>query len=133
MTRRAALSAAVAAAAVPVTSCSQTANGDSEEPSVPQEEGRVLTALTMAVGQAVRTDVLGPAYIVTRTGEASAVAFSATCPHTGCSVQTLGTSIACPCHGSVFDVRTGAVVRGPALRGLDVVSVAVVNGNVVTA
>jgi len=40
-----------------------------------------------------------------------------TCTHNGCSISD-GTLIVekvrCPCHGSTFDVRTGAVVKGPA-------------------
>ncbi len=42
-----------------------------------------------------------------------------TCTHMGCTVSdgTLTDEKArCPCHGSTFDVRTGAVLRGPAQR-----------------
>lgn len=41
------------------------------------------------------------------------------CTHTHCSLAkgTLaGTTVTCPCHGSQFDVTSGAVLRGPALR-----------------
>ncbi len=41
------------------------------------------------------------------------------CTHRGCTVSegTLTGAIAqCPCHGSRFDVRTGAVVGGPAKK-----------------
>jgi 3-phenylpropionate/trans-cinnamate dioxygenase ferredoxin subunit len=40
-----------------------------------------------------------------------------TCTHQGCSLaegQLSGTTVTCPCHGSQFDVTSGAVVRGPA-------------------
>jgi 3-phenylpropionate/trans-cinnamate dioxygenase ferredoxin subunit len=43
--------------------------------------------------------------------------FGDTCTHRGCSLATgeiLGTAIECECHGSVFDMTTGAVVEGPA-------------------
>lgn len=123
--------ASIAAVGV-AAGCSDGPPGDAEE--LPTDRpGQVLTSLTMPIGQSVRVDALGPVYIVTRTGPATAVAFSATCPHTGCSVQTLGPSIACPCHGSVFDNQSGAVVRGPAARALDPFAVDVVDGNVVTA
>lgn len=48
------------------------------------------------------------------------VAFDAVCPHAGCTVgyQASADIIACPCHGSEFDPRTGSVIRGPATRGL---------------
>jgi nitrite reductase/ring-hydroxylating ferredoxin subunit len=39
------------------------------------------------------------------------------CTHKGCSLGkgTLeGTTVTCPCHGSKFDVTTGAVLEGPA-------------------
>lgn len=48
------------------------------------------------------------------------VAFDAVCPHAGCTVayQSSSKIIACPCHGSEFDAKTGAVIRGPAATGL---------------
>jgi thiosulfate dehydrogenase [quinone] large subunit len=48
------------------------------------------------------------------------VAYDALCPHAGCTVQYASSNnvIACPCHGSEFDVNTGAVVVGPAEVGL---------------
>jgi thiosulfate dehydrogenase [quinone] large subunit len=53
-------------------------------------------------------------------------AFSAVCPHAGCTVQFDGTSdvFACPCHGSVFSATTGAVLQGPAPTGLSPIPVA---------
>jgi nitrite reductase/ring-hydroxylating ferredoxin subunit len=42
-----------------------------------------------------------------------------TCTHLGCSLakgKLDGTTVTCPCHGSQFDVTSGAVVRGPAQR-----------------
>ena len=41
------------------------------------------------------------------------------CTHMGCTVSDgvlNGAYVQCPCHGSTFDVRTGAVVHGPATR-----------------
>jgi nitrite reductase/ring-hydroxylating ferredoxin subunit len=46
-------------------------------------------------------------------------AFDDTCTHFGCSLaegDLTGTILQCICHGSRFDVTTGAVVRGPAAR-----------------
>jgi nitrite reductase/ring-hydroxylating ferredoxin subunit len=42
-----------------------------------------------------------------------------TCTHMGCSLargSLEGTIVTCACHGSQFDVTSGAVVRGPAQR-----------------
>ena len=46
-------------------------------------------------------------------------AFDDTCTHTGCSLangELDGTTVTCACHGSQFDVTSGAVLRGPAQR-----------------
>lgn len=43
-------------------------------------------------------------------------AFDDTCTHMGCSLAngTLdGTTVTCVCHGSQFDIASGAVLRGP--------------------
>jgi catalase len=48
-------------------------------------------------------------------------AFQDACTHRGCSLAegTLeGSTVTCPCHGSQFDISTGAVVRGPAKEAL---------------
>lgn len=48
-------------------------------------------------------------------------AFDDLCTHRGCSLATgtlAATSITCPCHFSVFDVRDGSVVKGPAREAL---------------
>ena len=53
---------------------------------------------------------------VYRTGEGEVLAYSARCPHLGCAVHwsPQEKSWDCPCHGSRFDARTGAVLNGPA-------------------
>src|SRR6266404_9584029 len=63
-------------------------------------------------------DVGGTKVNVTNAGGAL-YAFDDTCTHRGCSLakgKLDGTTVTCPCHGSQFDVTTGAVVRGPAQR-----------------
>jgi thiosulfate dehydrogenase [quinone] large subunit len=57
-------------------------------------------------------------------------AFSAVCTHAGCTVGYQGGAFVCPCHGSVFDGRTGAVLTGPAGQGLPAIAVTVVDGTV---
>lgn len=58
-------------------------------------------------------------------------AFSSTCTHLGCTVNRVaGGKIFCPCHGSVFDAATGAVVQGPAAQPLPRVRVRIRNGEV---
>jgi nitrite reductase/ring-hydroxylating ferredoxin subunit len=48
-------------------------------------------------------------------------AFDDLCPHEGCPLSAgllEGKVLMCQCHGSQFDVTTGAVLRGPATQGL---------------
>ncbi len=46
-------------------------------------------------------------------------AFDDTCTHVGCSLaegDLEEKTVICPCHGSEFDVASGAVLQGPARR-----------------
>jgi 3-phenylpropionate/trans-cinnamate dioxygenase ferredoxin subunit/naphthalene 1,2-dioxygenase system ferredoxin subunit len=55
------------------------------------------------------------------------------CTHMGCRLsggKMDGETIRCPCHGSMFNVRTGQVVRGPATRSEPTYTVAVENGEI---
>lgn len=48
-------------------------------------------------------------------GEVNLLAFSRQCTHLGCTVnEPVGDVMGCPCHGSLFNPQTAAVVRGPA-------------------
>lgn len=56
-----------------------------------------------------------------------------TCAEVSCPLSgglLTGTTIMCQCHGSRFDVTTGAVVGGPATEALNVYEVRVVDGSV---
>ena len=60
-------------------------------------------------------------------------AFDDACTHRGCSLATgslTGTSVTCPCHGSVFQVTDGSVINGPATRPLLTYDVEVVGGEI---
>jgi|SRR5262245_39711518 len=79
---------------------------------------RVGNAKDVAEGAMRVFDVAG-----TKVNIASALghlyAFDDTCTHKGCSLakgKLDGTMVTCPCHGSQFDVTSGAVLRGPAER-----------------
>ncbi len=65
----------------------------------------------------------GPAYVV-QPASGQFVAFSAVCTHQGCTVDAPSSGrFHCPCHGAVFDARSGAVLQGPARRPLPTVPV----------
>jgi cytochrome b6-f complex iron-sulfur subunit/menaquinol-cytochrome c reductase iron-sulfur subunit len=70
---------------------------------------------------------LGAAWLL-RTGE-RVRAWSATCPHLGCTVNRspTGQGFNCPCHDSFFDA-SGRRVNGPSPRDLDLLETRVVDG-----
>jgi 3-phenylpropionate/trans-cinnamate dioxygenase ferredoxin subunit len=77
---------------------------------------RVGPVKDVAIGRLKAFDVSGLKVAVANT-DGHLYAFEDTCTHTGCSLArgTLaGTTVTCGCHGSQFDVTSGAVVRGPA-------------------
>jgi nitrite reductase/ring-hydroxylating ferredoxin subunit len=57
----------------------------------------------------------------------SVVGHTAVCTHQQC---TIGASGSCPCHGSKFNITTGAVENGPAQRPLEEIAVTVSGGQV---
>ncbi|WP_299445370.1 Rieske (2Fe-2S) protein [uncultured Phycicoccus sp.] len=64
--------------------------------------------------------------VVTQPTEGQYKAFSSVCTHQGCQVGGVENGvISCPCHGSQFDITSGAVVQGPATKPLPEKSVTV--------
>ena len=81
---------------------------------------RIGNAADIADGQMRVFDVAG-----TKVNVANAsghlYAFDDTCTHMGCSLangELDGTTMTCVCHGSQFDVASGAVLRRPAQRSV---------------
>jgi nitrite reductase/ring-hydroxylating ferredoxin subunit len=75
--------------------------------------GRTLDVVS---GGMVAFDVDGTPMAVANV-DGLVLAFDDTCTHRGCSLATGdldGATVTCPCHGSQFDVTSGAVLRGPA-------------------
>jgi len=60
-------------------------------------------------------------------------AHSATCTHQGCQVQGVGKKLSCPCHSSLFDGQTGAVLNGPAGTPLQSYKIAQVGDDIYIA
>jgi nitrite reductase/ring-hydroxylating ferredoxin subunit len=68
-------------------------------------------------GEAKAFVVEGDEIAVTRV-DGDYYAFSDICTHRACNLsaggEIEGTTITCECHGSVFDMQTGAPLEGPA-------------------
>ena len=78
----------------------------------------VGSSTEVAPGQMRVFDVAGTSVNVVSV-QGRLYAIDDACTHTGCSLargQLNGTMVTCPCHGSQFDVTSGAVIRGPARR-----------------
>jgi menaquinol-cytochrome c reductase iron-sulfur subunit len=74
---------------------------------------------------ATAAERLGSVWVV-REGE-RVRAFSATCPHLGCTVEIRPDGFACPCHASRFGAD-GQVLEGPSPRALDPLAARVAEG-----
>ena len=78
---------------------------------------KVGRADEIAEGEAKAFPVNGEEIAVSRVG-GTLYAFSDICTHRQCNLslggEIEGTSITCECHGSTFDMTTGAVLEGPA-------------------
>ena len=60
-------------------------------------------------------------------------AFDDLCKHEGCPLSAgrlTGTTLMCPCHGSQYDVTSGAVLRGPATEALETYEVCEQDGTI---
>jgi Rieske Fe-S protein len=79
--------------------------------------------------------ILAPQHVVVvKATDGTVHAFSSTCTHQGCTVAKVANGkITCPCHGSVFDANTGAVLAGPAPAPLPKIRVTVRDGEVYPA
>jgi nitrite reductase/ring-hydroxylating ferredoxin subunit/uncharacterized membrane protein len=82
----------------------------------PEDWTPAADASLLEDGRPIRVVVDDTPVLVLRDGE-SIFAIHDRCSHRGCSLadgKLDGDTIECPCHGSRFDRRDGAVLRGPA-------------------
>lgn len=111
-----------------------------EEAAAPGEEspeagGEAIAAESdVAPGEAMNFDDSGEPAVLVHLEEGDFVAYSAVCTHQQCEVAYQDGSLACPCHGSIFDPANGAeVTAGPADSPLPEIPVEVRDGEVFRA
>lgn len=93
---------------------------------------RVDEAEAVAPGEMHVYDVAGTRVNVTNAAD-RLFAFEDTCTHMGCSLakgDLEGTVVTCACHGSQFDVMSGAVLRGPAQRPVRSIPLTIADGQI---
>jgi nitrite reductase/ring-hydroxylating ferredoxin subunit len=87
----------------------------------------------VAEGEAKAFDV-GDAEIAVARVDGQLYAFSDICTHRHCNLATGGEidgiHIECECHGSVFDMKTGAVFNPPATEALETFEVREADGQI---
>jgi Rieske Fe-S protein len=72
--------------------------------------------------------------VVTQPSEGEFKAFTTTCTHQGCQVESVSDGhINCPCHGSRFSIEDGSPDEGPASSPLEEVSISVEGDSIVLA
>lgn len=74
----------------------------------------------------------GDAAYVVQTAPGEYAAFTAVCTHAGCTVAFLQktSQFQCPCHGGVYDAKTGKVLSGPPPAPLPSIPVTTVDGKI---
>jgi 3-phenylpropionate/trans-cinnamate dioxygenase ferredoxin component len=76
-------------------------------------------------------DVRGTQIAVAKV-DGALYAFGDTCTHMACSLaggDLEETTVICPCHGSEFDVTSGAVLQGPAREPVETYETRVEGGS----
>jgi 3-phenylpropionate/trans-cinnamate dioxygenase ferredoxin subunit len=97
---------------------------------------------TVGSSDAIRNDFVVPYYLDDRKlrisiarvkGRLYAFDDLCTCSREACPLSAgllTGTTIMCQCHGSRFDITTGAVINGPATQALKMYEMQEVGGSI---
>lgn len=140
-TRRAVVTGSgMLAASAALVACASYGDQASRAPTAPGEPGDSPAAGSGAPGERLAATSAIPVgggtvfadqeIVVTQPTRGTFKAFSATCPHQGCSVDKVANgTINCPCHGSKFAIADGSVKQGPARQGLTARQVTVSGGD----
>ncbi len=128
---RAGLAVPAIGAATALAGCANSGSDD-RSTSGATGSGTVLVALDkVPVGGIASVTVDRRPAFVARPETTTVRAFSAVCPHRGCTVVATGEVLLCPCHSSRFALLTGQVLRGPATEPLPPIDVRIDGDNVI--
>jgi nitrite reductase/ring-hydroxylating ferredoxin subunit/uncharacterized membrane protein len=103
-----------------------------KRPSEPKTWTPVLDESELAAGEPRRVDAAGTPVLLYRAGD-SIYAVGAVCSHAGGPLEEgefYNTCVQCPWHDSVFDLRDGSIVHGPATYSLPDYEARIADGKV---
>ena len=90
-------------------------------------------AADTSAGSATRPVAIGGTAMLVIPWDGGWYAIEDRCSHAGCAFsedgEIDGPHVVCDCHGSEFDIRTGAVVRSPATEPIGTFPVRVQDGH----
>ncbi len=99
----------------------------------PAEWVDVLDESALQEQTPTRVEAGGVPVLLWRKEKGETWAIAATCPHLGGPLQAgtiAGDTVTCPWHGSVFCLRDGALIHGPATTSAPAYDVRVQNGRI---
>lgn len=79
---------------------------------------KVVSTKNLEPGKMMGAEAGGKEIFIANLGD-KYFAMGNRCTHMGCMLsdgELQGENVRCICHGSVFDIRTGKVVKGPAKK-----------------
>lgn len=105
--------------------------GKLDDVSIGVPQKRDVVAETRDAWDRSEPEVIGAIWLVRRADHVAA--FSAVCPHLGCSIgfDAANQVFYSPCHDSAFAKDDGAWLRGPAPRGMDPLPLEIKDGRII--
>jgi len=118
-------SSSVAVSAPATSAAAAPPAADPSTAAAPTGTPLAAVADVESAGSLIVNGAAGPVLLASANG--SVVGHTAVCTHQQCTIAASGS---CPCHGSKFNITTGAVENGPAQRPLEEIAVTVSGGQV---
>lgn len=117
------------------SSSAASASGDPSASATSSSAPAAVEGITSTADVPVGSGVIltDDKLVVTQPAEGEFKCFTSICTHSGCPVTEVTTTINCNCHGSTFDISTGAVLGGPATAPLAETAISVDGDQVVLA